>query len=78
MSRYQCSTKRLNLGGDEFDEREDGSDVGGTRSQLQALIQEVSSAGMSPQVQLAPDEHEVPAGRTDDKLEAIMAKLVAN
>lgn len=53
----------LNLGGDKFDEREDGSDVGGARSQLQALIQEVSSAGMSPQVQPAPDEHKVPGGR---------------
>lgn len=78
MSRYQGSTIRLNLGGDEFDEREDGSDVGGTRSQLQALIQEVSPAGMSPQVQPAPDEHEVPAGRPGDKLEAVMAKPVAN
>lgn len=38
----------LNLCGDKFDEREDGSDVGGRRSQLQALIQEVSSAGMGP------------------------------
>lgn len=47
---------------DQFDKGEDGSDVSSRGSQLQALSQEAFSGRMGPEMQPAPDEHQVPEG----------------
>ncbi len=68
---------QLHLCGDQFDEGEDSSDISSRGSQLQALSQEALSGGMGPEMQPAPDEHQVPAGDSDRQVRHLV-KLYVN